>query len=206
MQVEYHSKWDIVMLTLKLNTYYYNMITFAGNKTNSDNKYNTKQNLQDFKYEAYAVCYLLLQDMTVQSTETLLLFQFIHFVWEGDLYFNKLKNWNLNPTHGYICIYFLFGVLGHPPEDDSLKPKHFSTLRVQYISLLLQVFYFFYSKFYTTEWQWEKVAFVLFSSVTWTKIFKSWCQRNGVTTFNVMLTNRYKYCNWKIPAIFSFNN
>ena len=59
------------MLTLKLNTYYYNIITFAGNKTNSDNKYNTKQNLQDFKYEAYAVCYLLLQDTTVQPTNIL---------------------------------------------------------------------------------------------------------------------------------------
>ena len=56
------------MLTLKLSTYYYNIITSEGSKTNSDNKYNTKQNLQNFKYEAYSASYLLLQDTTVQST------------------------------------------------------------------------------------------------------------------------------------------
>jgi len=60
------------MLTLKLNTCYYNIITFVGSKTNSDNKYNIKQNLQDFKYEAYAVGYLLLQDTTAQSTNILI--------------------------------------------------------------------------------------------------------------------------------------
>ena len=53
------------MLILKLNTYYYNIIIFAGSKTNSDNKNNIKQNLHDFIYEAFVVCYLLLQSTAV---------------------------------------------------------------------------------------------------------------------------------------------